>query len=247
MIDTDKIDLSLQSNQNKISVSLAVFFSVEELESIDVNELKCIASQMATHPCGLMEYEKKFEDGKSIKIHCTIDTECIPNTHYTSILLNDFISYQSEFRCNPNIRNPEFIALIIKRAINFQKYKNFEDTFYNKQSIVRNFSDKVMQDIGNDITVYDDIKHKLLQIESLYDFSNNVTFSEEYKEYDVDYVKIIIEHINDDIVKFSYLNTINSKSDYCYFIRGHMGLDIVILAFDRCINKLKLDALNYEL
>ena len=244
MTDTNKIDLSLPTSQNIIAVSLSTFFDQNELESIKLSSLKCPVNQTATNPCGCMEYFIEFENGKSFSIHCIINAEVIPSTHYTLIKIKSGDLYQMEFKCNPREHNAEYLSLIIKRSINYEKYKSFEDKFYNKQNILRNFSNKMINDIGNDIDIYRQVKAKLVQIENMFDYSDDYILNNEFSKYQIKNIEFEIVIINNYIFKFIYKNTDNNKTDYCYFLRKRIGLDTLILIMDRCVNRIRINSLE---
>lgn len=247
MTDTDKINLALTANQNKIAISLASFFTAEELEDIDVSAIQCPFDQIAEHPCGCMEYSKKFDGDKEFQIHCIIDTSIIPNVHFVSIRVKNSNLYQSDFKCNPNVHNMDYITMVIKRAINYRKFKSPEDIFYHKQNIIYNFSDKMLKDIGNNLKVYKDIKERFILVEKRCDELNGQVEGPVYIDYKSDNVLVIAETINDYLFKFSYINTETNKGDYCYFVKGHVGLDLVLLVINRCINIIAISNIDINL
>ena len=242
--DNNRIDLSLLGNQNKIAVSLSSFFTYDELEMISLDDLKCPYDQVADHPCGCMEYSKSFDDGKEFQLHCIIDVEKIPHIHFISIRIKNTNLYQSDFKCNPNPNNTEYLAYILKRAINYQKFKNPDDMFYNKHSIIRNFSNKMIQDIGNNLDYYRNIKEKFMGIEENYDRLHMNLKNDIIVDYSTGPITVQASTVNRNLFKFSYTNTSNNKSDYCYLHRGHMGLNMLILAIDRSINKISIDSID---
>ena len=243
--DTNRIDLSVVTYQNKIAVSLSTFFTAEELEQIDINVIKCICDQKADNPCGCMEYHKEFDDGKAFEIHCLIDTSVIPNTHFTSIRIKNSNLFQSDFKCNPNTMNADYIDLIIKRAINYDKFKNQDDLFYNKHHVIENFSDGMLKNIGTNIKYYDAIKELVLPIanecESHHD---NYKGKEITIEKDFDHIHVKLQTVNKFVFKFTYTNTITSQHDFCYFLRNRIGLDMITMIVDRCKNKIQINNVN---
>ena len=248
MNQNDIIDLSLPINQNTVAASLSIFFTVEELESIDTTKLKCPVSTGAVKACRMMEYIKKFDkQGKvQFKINCMIDISVIPNIHCILMTLKNGDDCETQFKCNPNSKNSEYIAVIFKKAINFSKFRNFEDIMYNRQNILRNFSAKMVADIGPDITIYKRLKYKLLEMEQTTNELKDISGNKVVLSYQIDNVEIKINSLEGNLFKFQYTNLKTNISDYCYLKRGYIGLDTLIIVFDRCINKIKRVYLDIE-
>ena len=246
MTDTNKIDLSLVANQNKIAVSIAAFFEPEETEQISVDELSCILSQDAVAPCGCMEYSKEFDNGKAFQVHCIIDTSCFPNEHYTNIRLKKDATSQSDFKCNPNANNATYIDLILKKAINYDKFKSKDDLLYNQHHIVKNFTNTMIKKVGDKEQFYVKIMQYIGALALIHnsDMDKYLTRKDFALHTEFEGIKVTFTAVDTATFKLTYFNTETGEGDYCFFLRSRVGVNMAICIFERCLNKIRISKLE---
>lgn len=232
MLETNRLDLSIPATQNLIIATLNEFFTVDELEQIDVSKNNCPSASNATVTCHNMELQCKFDEASFI-IYCNLNTDTIPPTHHTIIELSRENKYHSTLHCNPNVNNPRYLATIIAKAINYSKYSSDKDVAYNRRSILENAATRMSLIIPS----YDDIIHFRGRVAqeiylNKYYITDIVEFTHEYNDY-----KIEVTSEFGGIIKFTFSN--KDKSDYVYYPKTDLGMNLMLLTMDKANVKLK--------
>ena len=234
MLDKNRVDLSSLKTQSILVITFNEFFSLEELEQIDISKIVCSADDNATKPCNGMTYDIGF-DNSSFSIKCVLNIESIPAVHHTKLIFDKDGIYNISVECNPNDMNPYYMMEIIAKSINFAKYHAKGDIRYNRYNIIDNASlrtTKVIPDYNTITYIRDGIAKDLYQSGYYKDLSEPFVVEK-------DGCKCVISKCYNKLLKVELYG--KEIMDYAYFQKTELGLNIASLTLDKAIVKLKSD------
>lgn len=235
MLETNRIDLAIPANQNKLVITLAEYFSAKELEEINhsVRNIKCIASDTAHEACHGMETIVDFDDA-SFCIQCKLDDNVMPPIHHISINMKKEDKYETIINCNPDIRNPIYLCRVVARAINFINYKDINDGKYNRRSVLENVS-KALSDIVDDIDCLIHFRGRIAT-----EIYNNSEYKKHGFHYETDYNEKYFLYISGQFgsVIDIYIKTKDDTLIW-YVPQTDIGINLLLLALDKAIIILK--------
>ena len=232
MLEKNHVDLSIPYNQKRIISTFIEYFTVEELEQIDLSKIKCPADGTAVISCHGMDMVQKFTTS-SFTIKCVLDVETIPPQHHVRLEFLKNGLFNTNIECNPDYRNAYYIAFMITQAINFSKYRAQNDYFYNRRSIINNVSTRVAQVIPSHIHIY--VFRDMIM--------RNLYLNQKYKEQGVDFIctkdeyKLEVVQYYTDILKVIFFN--KNTSDYVFLNQNDLGMNMILLVADKAIVELK--------
>lgn len=236
MLEGNRIDLSIPSNQNILIKTFNEFFTVDELEQINIRDIHCKGRNSPSN-CEGVHYVK--DTGKScFSINCVLNTDVIPPYHYLKLEFSKDGIYNISLECTHNYNNPELLDCILAKAINYSKYKSSKDPNYNRRSIVKNASVRLAKVIPD----YDKlIKFRGRIAEDLYlnDLYKNL---EEPFKVSFDHFKFNVSNYNKDVLKVRFSNHLDE--DYLFIPKTDIGLNVLLLVIDRAVVHLKDEALE---
>ena len=235
MLETNRIDLAIPANQNKLIFTFSEYFSEDELDKINyaVRHIKCIASDTAHEACHGMETNVQF-DNSFFDIKCKLDDNVMPPIHHICITVAKEGQYETIINCNPDIRNPIYLCRIIARSINFSKFKEIDDIKYNRRSILGNVAQKISELI-NDVDALIHFRGKIAT-----DLYNNLAYEQNGMQYEIDYNE---KYFVSCTWQFGDIIDIQVKTEdeiFTWYIpQTDVGMNLLLLALDKAIIKIK--------
>ena len=237
--DGSHIDLSLPKHQNMISLALSNYFTVDELESLDFNEMhakSCV--KIKTEMKG--EYEKCYgenfgDDGTKIEIARIIEKGVFPPVFFMNLRMVIGNSYQSDVKCTVNAQNAIYLSMAVANAINHLNYAgDGELILINKRQLIKRFSRMIQKHTTDAVieVVMKDINEKLKQIDEDKLLDQDVI---DY-EYIIDTPCFNLQIDNHRIgcLKLTMILSCG-RTFYIYLPKNKAGLSSIYLALDKIV------------
>lgn len=223
-----KLDLSIPKTQNTIAVTLARYFSLDEVLQIDLGIVDC-AKEHNLKPCNGMKYDITFDDNghDSFNISCILDTEISPPDYYLLLVMNKG-NYHTEIKCSANALNPKYVGLIAAKTANFIQYRGGDDVFYNKKSIINNIAKSVADTIH-------DVKALIKLRPHMADIYDNKSYVETgfYSEFSEGRYKVSISTNIVGVIRIDYYDEDNWVHHFAHLPNTEMGMNMVMLIIDK--------------
>lgn len=238
-MDKSHINLSLPKHQNMISLALANYFSVDELESLNFNELhskSCIKIKSEMKNEYELCYGENFgEDGTKIEIARIIEKGSFPPVFFMNLRMVIGNSYQSDVKCSANAMNAVYLSLAVANAINHLNYAgDGELILINKRQLIKRFSRMIQKHVADNVleVVMKDIGEQLNKIDQEKMLDQNST---DY-EYIIDTMcfKLQIDNHRIGCLKLTMILSCG-RTFYIYLPKNKAGMSSIFLALDKIV------------
>lgn len=193
-INSEASDLALIKNQNDLAIQLASLFTLEELLLIDLDNISVPNNCYNINVLYKKDYKDKNNDIKTISI---LDLQLTESTINVKSNRYIFIRYQSnncqiDFKYRYSKTIIKYIALSIKKAINFINFRTPGDSKIIKKNIVYNAAEVLSS------------KYKLEVLEEINYIIYDITSKKDICETGFEYSKSISDTITVAIETMEY-------------------------------------------
>lgn len=206
------VDMSLLKNQNQLSHHLAKIFSLEELEDINIDNIRLYSSIRDISEVVNSIYKKEFKSGFTFELQDIFILNRYPVIRYVSIKISKMDYYNIEIKCKNSKKLISYISIAIARAIDYLKYKDKDDDKIIKEHIIDNFA----QLLSEKCTV--ESLEELIFVNE-YIINSEECFNSDYKfNFKLDGIDFFFYSSN-HLIKFGFENT------FIYFPKNKIGLN----------------------
>ena len=242
-MDDKLYDLSLIKSQNEIATHIGRLFTIEELESIDIELDTFFLAGNVSNSNGKSEIEislysiefKNNDKNKKFEILEVIITNKNPIEIYMDIRISEGEYLDMDIKCKKDDHSIIHINTILAKALNFAKHRSFFDLFFMNKHIVDNFADKLSKKLPIE-------QLEELRIVAEYAISDkNILISTDYhKEFEITGIKYIIDSWKFNMIKFQF--SIDNTTDYILLPKTKIGISTISLIIEQAINLKQKDS-----
>ena len=222
-----------------IALALSNYFSVEELESLDFNELhqkSCVKIKAEMKN----DYESCYcsgfgDDGTKIEIARIIEKGTFPPIFFMNLRMVIGKSYQTDVKCTANAQNAIYLSTAVANAINHLNYAgDGELILINKRQLIKRFSRMIQKHITDTVleAVMNDISVKVKQIDEAKLLDVDTT--------DYEYIintpcfNLKIDNNRIGCLKLTMILSCG-RTFYIYLPKNKAGLSSIYLALDKIV------------
>ena len=220
-----EFDLSLIKNQNELAIKIAKFFTIEELDDINISNVH--KKNRNLEDLQYVYYSKEFDNDKSVKLIDTLILDIFPAYRYVTIRLSIGEKEVIEYRCKFCKNIIKQLYSLFARIYNYKNWSTDIDSI-NKSHIINNFIKRISLDVDKEtleetkfVVAYTINNENIKNDDFNYDFSiSNVDFHIESNEYQI---------------SFSY-KLPNKKFNKIYFDKTDTGVSNISFIINQAIN-----------
>ena len=231
-MESDKkyIDISFAKTQNKVALRLADVFTIEELESIDLNdaiipEKRDISGMLI--PIYIKSFKYGMKDNKVIIILDSIIEDTFPIQRFHSINVYKG-AYGVEIKCIHRENNLDYLAICIAIAINYLKYGKKDKRIISRNAINNSFSKKSLI-----ISSQKTLKEVLFILEYL-NVNNAFVVRNNYSYvFYIDNIQIKIDSYYTSCIKFSISD--EKEESHIYIVKNKIDISNLFMIIESAI------------
>lgn len=221
------IELSLIKNQNNVAICLSEFFSIKELEKINLSNISYNPRENKDNIVNIL-YNKKFnETNHQIQILEILSNDQFPSKRYLDIRLLSGKRFQIDIKCKISRKIISYLNIIVAAALNYSNYKSEYDKVFIRKNIINNFSKEFSKDASLEA---------LEEIKIILDYINNDghpdNYTYEFKIENID-MKIIFSEFG--YIKLDYINTDTDIHKYIYCRENKTNMSNLSLIVEKAL------------
>lgn len=229
MKDYERVDISSVKNQNELAIQAANYFSIEDLEKINLESITLLNKREVTDKFNTL-YQVTLENDLVFQIIDVLFIEKYPVERFTYLRFKKDNEVKLDIKCRQHKSNIEFINLILSKAKNFKMHSNENDEFIVMRNLINNFSKKISNIISLEtLTEIKQVTSFLSDELAILDHPEEKTHSVHSKECTVA-LDIIL-----NTFKFTVTNTETEESYYMYFMFNKIGLSSIHLCIEKAL------------